>query len=148
MVPLFAKGYIGLGGSAEKIHQVDTRDEGLAYEERLSRLGLYSLEFRRLRGDLIETYKIMKGLDRLEAARLFPLTTETRTRGHSLKIRGSQFRTELRRNFFSQRVVNLWNSLPNEAVEATSINVFKSQIDRFSTNKGIKGYGERAGKWN
>ena len=89
----------------------------------------------------------MKGLDRVEAARLFPLTTETRTRGHSLKIRGSQFRTKLRRNF-SQRVVNLWHSLSNEAVEATSLNVFKSQIDRFLTNKGIKGYGERVGKWN
>ena len=113
-----------------------------------SRLGLYSLEFRRLRGDLIEIYKIMKGLDRVEAARLFPLAMETRTRGHSLKIRGSQFKTELRRNFFSQRVVNLWNSLPNEAVEATSLNVFKTQIDKFLNKKGIMGYGERAGKWS
>ena len=60
---------------------------GLAYEERLSKLGLYSLEFGRLRGDLMETYKIMKGIDRVEAARLFPLTMETRIRGHSLKIR-------------------------------------------------------------
>ena len=60
---------------------------GLAYEERLSRLGLYSLEFRRLRGDLMETYEIMKGLDRVEAARLFPLPMETRIRGHRLNIR-------------------------------------------------------------
>ena len=59
------------------------------------------MEFRRLRGDLIETYKIMKGRDRVEAERFFPLRKETRTRGHSLKIRGSQFRTELRRNFFT-----------------------------------------------
>ena len=145
--PYLRKDVLALEGVQRRFTRLIPEMRGLAYEERLSRLGLYSLEFRRLRGDLIETYKIMKGLDRVEAARLFPLTTETRTRGHSLKIRGNQFRTELRRNNFSQRVVNLWNSLPNKAVEATSLNVFKSQIDRFLTNKGIKGYGERAGKW-
>ena len=51
----------------------------------------------------------------------------------------------MRRNFFTQRVVNLWNSLPSEAVEATSLNVFKARIDNFLNSKGIKGYGERAG---
>ena len=66
-----------------------------------------------MRGDLIETYKIMKGIDKIEAGSLFPLASETRTGGHSLKIRGSRFRTELRRTFFTQRVVNLWNSLPS-----------------------------------
>jgi len=69
------------------------------------------LEFRRIRGNLIETYKIMKGIDKIEARRLFPLAGETRTRGHSLKLRGSRFRTEFRRNFFARRVVNLWNPL-------------------------------------
>ena len=122
---------MALEGVQRRFTRLIPEMRGLAYEERLSRLGLYSLEFRRLRGDLLETYKKMKGLDRGEAERFFPLRKETRTRGHSLKIRGSQFRTELRRNFFSQRVVNLRNSLPNEAVEATSLNVFKSQIDRF-----------------
>ena len=63
----------------------------VAYEERL---GLDLLEFRRMRGDLIETYKIMKGIDKIEAGKLFPLAGETRPRGHSLKIRGSRFRTE------------------------------------------------------
>jgi len=43
--------------------------------------------------------------------------------------------------------VNLWNSLPNEAVEATSLNVFKTQIDKCLNRKGVMGYGERAGKW-
>ena len=80
--------------------------------------------------------------------RFFPLRKESRTRGHSLKIKGGQFRTELRRNFFSQRVVNLWNSLPTEVVEATSLNMFKSRIDGFLIGKGIRGYGAQAGKWN
>ena len=90
----------------------------------------------------------MKGIDKVEAEKLFPLAGETGTRGHSLKIRGSRLRTDLRRNFFTQRVVNLWNSLPSEAVEATSLNVFKARIDKFLNRKGIKGYGERAGKWS
>ena len=64
-----------------------------------------------------------------------------------LKMRGSRFRTELRRNFFTQRVVNLWNSLPSEAVEATSLNVFKARTDKFLNSKGIQGYGERANKF-
>ena len=85
----------------------------------------------------METFKIMKGLDKIEAGKLFPLAAETRTRGHGLKIRGSRFRTELRRNFFTQRVVNLWNSLPSEAVEATPLNVSKARIDTFLNSKGI-----------
>ena len=82
----------------------------------MSGLGLYSLGY-------IETYKIMKGIDKRETWMLFPLACVARTRGHSFKIRGSRFRTELRRNFFTQNVVNLWNSLPSEALEATSLNV-------------------------
>ena len=52
----------------------------------------------------------------------------------------------MRRNFFTQRVVNLWNSLPVEVVEAASLNIFKSLVDRFLIDRGIKGYGEKAGK--
>jgi len=70
-------------------------------------------------------------IDKIETGRLFPLAGETRTRGHSHKIRGSRFRTELRKNLFTQRVVNLWNSLPSEAVEATSLNIFKARIEIF-----------------
>ena len=102
-----------------------------------------------MRGDLIETYKMMNGMDRMEVERLFPLRKDSRTRGHSLKIKGEGwFRTELRRNFFTQRVVNLWNSLPVEVVEAVSLNIIKTRVDRFLIGKGIKGYGERAGMWN
>ena len=118
---------------------------GLSYEERLDRLGLYSLEFRRLRGDLIETYKILKGLERLDAGRLFPMLGESRTRGHSLRIRGRPFRMEMRKNFFSQRVVNLWNSLPQKAVEANSLDAFKRELDRALKDSGVRGYGEKAG---
>ena len=80
---------------------------GLSYEEKLNQLGLYSLEFRRVRGGLIETYRILTGLDRVDSKRMFPMVGESRTRGHSLRIRGKPFRTEVRRNFFTQRVLNV-----------------------------------------
>ena len=107
------------------------------------RLGLYSLEFRRLRGDLIETYKILKGLDRLDAGRLFPMLGNSRTRGHSLRIRGKSFRTEMRRSFFTQRVVSLWNSLPQKVVEASSLAIFKRELDVALVAKGIRGMERR-----
>ena len=78
----------------------------------------------------------MKGIDKIEAGKLSPLAGETRTGGHPLKIRGSRFRTYIWRNLFIQRTVNLWNSLPIEAVEATSLNVFKAKIDKFLNSKG------------
>ena len=76
---------------------------GLSYEERLNSLGRYSLEFRRMRADQIEVYKMIKGLDKVDVERMLPLVGHSRMRGQSLRIRGSKFKTELRRSYFSQR---------------------------------------------
>ena len=118
---------------------------GLSYVERLERLGLYTLEFRRMRGDLIETYKIIKGLDTLEAENMFPLMLASRTRGHSFRISGKPFRTEMRKNLFTQRVVDMWNVLPQKAVEAKSLDAFKRELDRALIDSGVKEYGVKAG---
>ena len=83
----------------------------------------------------------------MDVERMFPLVGKTRTRGHNLRLKGRSFKTEMRRNFLSQRVVNLWNSLLQKAVEARSLSVFKTEIDRFLINKGIRCYGEKAGEW-
>ena len=61
---------------------------GLSYVDRMEQLGLYTLELRRMRGDLIGTYTIIKGLDLLEAGNMIPMLGESRTRGHSSRIRG------------------------------------------------------------
>ena len=65
-------------------------------------MGLYSMEFRRMRGDLIERSRILRGLDRVDAERLLPLVGESKTRGYNLRVRGRSFKMEIRRNFFSE----------------------------------------------
>ncbi len=91
-----------------------------------------------MRGDLIEAYKIVRGFDWVDAVKMFPMVGETRTRGHNLKIRGCHYKTEMGRNFLTQRVVGLWNLLPQRAVEAATLNTFKTEIDSFLEVKGIR----------
>ena len=100
-----------------------------------------------MRGDLIETYRILRGLDRMDLGSMFPLVGKTRIRGHNLRLKGRSFKTEMRRKFFSQRVVNLWNSLPQKVLEARSLSVFKTELDMFLINKGIRGHGKKAREW-
>jgi len=69
----------------------------------------------------------------------------SRTRAHSLRIQGRPFRTEMRRYFFTQRVASLWNSLPQEVVDAKTLNVFKRWLNIALGVNGVKGYGEKAG---
>ena len=102
---------------------------GLSYEEWLSRLRLYSWEIRRVRGDLIETEKILTGLDRVNSERMFKLVMKSRTRGHISRIRGEPFWTEVRRNVFPLRVVNVWNWLPQKVFEAKTLCDFKKKLD-------------------
>ena len=67
-------------------------------------LGLYSLQRRRLRGDLIETYKILTGKEKIKSDQLFQKTTTTELRGHSLKLYKKSSILELRKHSFSQRL--------------------------------------------
>ena len=60
--------------------------DGLSYKERLDKLGFISLERRRLRGDLIEVYKIMRRIDKVDSQYLFPKVGESKTRGHRFKV--------------------------------------------------------------
>ena len=108
--------------------------KGMPNEDRLKELNLYSLERRRFRGDLIEVFKIVKGFNKLTAENYFSQVTENRTRGHRWKLKKGIFRTEGRRSFFTERVVNHWNRLPDRVVEAETIGSFKSRLDAVMNN--------------
>ena len=104
--------------------------EGISYEERLSKLGLFSLVRQRLRGDLIEVYKIMRSIDRVNSWKLFPRAEITITGGHKFKIRGGRFTGDVRGRCFTQRIVGAWNALPSEVVEADTLATFNIYLDR------------------
>ena len=102
----------------------------LEYEQRLQRLKLPSLVYRRARGDMIEVYKYLHDIYKVDASFL-PLDKDCVTRGHSLKLKKERSKGRDRQHFFSQRVVNPWNSLTEEIVRAPTLNTFKSRLDFF-----------------
>ena len=71
----------------------------LCYQDRLRNLGLPTLEYRRLRADMLQTYRIMTGIDRISPDSLFSMSNITSTRGHNLKILKQRCSTKLRQNF-------------------------------------------------
>lgn len=102
----------------------------LSYEQRLGKLNLTTLHTRRQRGDLIEAYKIISGKENIKSENFFHIYSNGYdTRGHCFKLATTRSRLELRRNFFSQRVVSNWNSLSAHVIEADTVNSFKNRLD-------------------
>ena len=102
----------------------------LTYEERLRRLNLTTMEKRRERGDIIQTYRIMNQIDRINPDTLFQKADYQGTRGHSQKLAKTRPRLDTRKYFYSQRVVENLNKLPESAIQSPTLLCFKQELSK------------------
>jgi len=108
--------------------------ELVSYEERLRELGLFSLEKRRLQGDLTAAFQYVKGAYSKDGENIFSRACCDRTKSNGFKPREGRFRLDRRKKFFTMRVVKHWNRFPRELVEAPSLETFKARLDRALSN--------------
>ena len=78
---------------------------------------------------MIEVYKILNGVyDSRVTSVMLSVSGQSRTRGHSQKLNKYWSRIDIRKFFFTSRVVTMWNSLPECAISAPSVNAFENRI--------------------
>ena len=109
----------------------------MPYCERLNTCKLPTLHYRRIRGDMIETYKIFTGKYQPCVAPTLRKGNVFVARGNDLRLEKSQVNYDLRKFGFTNREVNTWNSLPNWVVSANTTNTFKTRLDKFWHNQDI-----------
>ena len=112
------------------------RLKDMSYPERLKHLKVTSMTYRWYRGDMIHVWKLRTDGFDVDEASFFKQTT-TDTRGHSKKFFKPSQRSDLQKNFFSHQVIQPWNDLPEEVVNAPTINAFKNALDRAWASKGF-----------
>ena len=107
----------------------------LSYKERLRKLKLPTLKYRRARGDMIQVYKIVHGIYDISLAPSLEINVDNRTRGNCFKLKHQYSRYDLRKFSFGCRIVPLWNNLPDVVVCSPSLNSFKNNLDIFWANQ-------------
>ena len=102
-----------------------------SYEERLKRLNLHSLERRRARGDMIEVFKWVKGINKGDINQVLEFSNQGVTQGNGYKLKKYRFRTDMGKYWFSNRVVNEWNKLDRSIVGSETLTSFKKRLDEY-----------------
>jgi hypothetical protein len=110
------------------------------YEERLKVLNLPTLKYRRLRGDMINAYKMLNGIHEKQLCPLMKMTYDITGRSgrNSLALYQDRCNTNIRKHSFSQRIVAIWNTLPDHVVKAPSVDSFKGRLDKLWQNEKVK----------
>ena len=129
--PYLIKDIVNLEKIQRRATKIVPECKDLSYTERLNFIGLPTLLYRRARQDLIQTYLILQDSKQT----FFTLSTDSRTRGHLKKILKTEcYNRNARLYFFTQRIINVWNSLPDYVVDSESLNIFKNNINNYNWN--------------
>ena len=112
--------------------------KNIEYEDRLRKLKLPTLKYRRLRGGMIVTYKLTSEIYDSTLPNILHYNTDTRMRGHNKKLSKQRRNKNIRANFFTQRIVTTWNQLPDSIVNAPTMHSFENRLDKYWNNLEIK----------
>lgn len=126
--PFLIKDINLLEGVQRRATKVIKDFKNISYNERLFQLNLTTLETRRIRGDLIEVFKIFHGFTDINPREFFTLS-DSGLRGHAFKLFKPRAITNICKFSFAHRVVDTWNKLPVDIVNSCSLNSFKNNID-------------------
>ena len=97
---------------------------------------LPTLAYRRARGDMIQVFKLLnEGYDNTLPKLLSLSTTGLRGHKHKLYLQGAN--RDMKRNFFTRRIINTWNDIPQEIIESKNIKSFEIALDRYWENQKI-----------
>ena len=110
----------------------------MSYASRMNILNLESLEYRRIKVDLVFLFKIVNNLVHIDSRHLFSFNTMN-TRGHGLKINHQYSRVNCRKYFFINRIVPVWNVLPSEVVNVNNVNMFKNRLKNVDLTRYCRG---------
>ena len=113
------------------------RLQNLSYDERLKALNLPTLKYRRLRGDMIELYKMVKGSYDPDVSLHLNYSKTVTLRGNKFKLFQEQLHYDMRKYFFGNRIIHVWNSLPDEVVSAEKLDTFKNLLDKFWSGQEV-----------
>lgn len=104
----------------------------LPYKERLKKINLPTLQYRRYRGDMIEAYKLTHGIT--DDQNILKLRTDKEidraSTAHQFSIVKGKFRKDVRKFYFKERIADQWNNLPKNVVTASTLNTFKNRLDK------------------
>ena len=128
--PHHAKDIAKLEGVQRRATKMIPSLRNKSYEERLSTLNMFSLEKRRLRGKLIECFKILNGFTNVDRSKVFMIDDTLRTRNNGIKLKCRQVNSDCTKFFFTNIVVREWNKLPPSVVQCNTIDSFKNKLDR------------------
>ena len=132
---------LGLIKDLEKVQMCATKlvisINNFTYKDRLKRLQLPTLKYRRIRGVMIEVYKILTNKYDSRVNLYLEKQQDNITRGHSLKLVNNRYHYDLRKNFFAPRIVNVWNSLPEIVISAATTDTFRRRLDKFWQHQDI-----------